>query len=111
MPTLRRSGRDASLAASPGRPEILLSSESPYGSRRLGGEYDGSTTAAYVYGESAGIAAFRSSTPQPAPRAADRARGASAPAPVIPAGHTKPPEGLPQLDRRVLRALWLEEGD
>ena len=41
MPTLRRGGREGNLAARPGRPEILLTSDSPYGSRRLAVEYDG----------------------------------------------------------------------
>jgi suppressor of fused protein SUFU len=111
MPTLRRGARDTSLTASPGRPEILLSSESPYGSRRLVVEYDGSTTAAYVYDQSAVIAAVWIANHQPAPQAADPAQVAAGQAPVMPAGHTKHPEGLPQLDRRVLRALWFEEGD
>src|SRR6267154_2175347 len=57
MPTLRRGGREGNLAARPGRPEILLTSESPYGSRRLVVEYDGFTTAAYVYDQTAVIAA------------------------------------------------------
>ena len=74
MPTLRRGGRDASPAASPGRPDILLSSESPYGSRRLVLEYDGSTTAAYVYDQSAVIAAVWIANHRPAPQAADPAQ-------------------------------------
>jgi Suppressor of fused protein (SUFU) len=111
MPTLRRGGRDASLAASPGRPDILLSSESPYGSRRLVLEYDGSTTAAYVYDQSAVIAAVWIANHGPAPQVADPAQVTAGQAPIMPAGHTKHPDGYPQLDRRVLRALWFEEGD
>ncbi|MGP7998125.1 MAG: suppressor of fused domain protein [Streptosporangiaceae bacterium] len=111
MPTLRRGGRDTGLAARPGRPDILLSSDSPYGSRRLVVEYDGSTTAAYVYDQSSVIAAVWIANHRPAPQVADPAQAAAGQAPVMPAGHTKHPAGLPQLDPRVLRALWFEEGD
>jgi len=111
MPTLRRTGRDGSPAAQPAQPEILLNSESPYGSRRLVVEYDGSTSTAYLYDATEVLAAVWIANHVPAPPAADPARAAAGQAPVMPAGHTKHPAGLPMLDRRVLRALWFEEGD
>src|SRR5689334_9138507 len=111
MPTLRRGGRDGNLAARPGRPEILLSSDSPYGSRRLVVEHDGSTTAAYLYDQSTVIAAVWLANHEPAPPAADPDQVATGRAPVMPAGHTKHPGGIPPFDPRVLRALWFEEGD
>jgi hypothetical protein len=111
MPTLRRGGREGNLAARPGRPEILLTSESPYGSRRLVVEYDGVTTAAYVYDQTAVIAAVWLANHQPAPAAADPAQVEAGQAPVMPAAHTKHPGGRPPLDPRILRPLWFEEGD
>ena len=111
MPTLRRGGREGNLAARPGRPEILLTSESPYGSRRLVVEYDGVTTAAYVYDQTAVIAAVWLANHQPAPAAADPAQVEAGQAPVMPAGHTKHPGGRPPLDPHILRPLWFEEGD
>src|SRR5277367_2150927 len=91
MPTLRRGGREGDLAARPGRPEILLTSESPYGSRRLVVEYDGVTTAAYVYDQTAVIAAVWLANHQPAPAAADPAQAEAGQAPgglVCPPGTT-----------------------
>ena len=100
------------MVARPGRPEIVLSSDSPYGSRRLVVEYDGTTTAAYVYDQaSAVIAAVWLANHQPAPAAADPTQVTAGQAPVMPAGHTKHPGGRPPLDPRTLRALWFEEGD
>jgi hypothetical protein len=74
MPTLRRGGREGNLAARPGRPEILLTSDSPYGSRRLAVEYDGFTTAAYVYDQTAVIAAAWLANHQAAPPRPTRRR-------------------------------------
>ncbi len=111
MPTLRRGGREGNLAARPGRPEILLTSDSPYGSRRLVVEYDGITTAAYVYDQTAVIAAVWLANHQPAPAAADPAQVEAGQAPVMPAGHTRHPGGVPPLDPHILRPLWFEEGD
>ena len=74
-------------------------------------EYDGATSTAYLYDQSAVIAAVWIANHVPAPAAADPAPAAAGQAPVMPAGHTKHPAGLPVLDRRVLRALWFEEGD
>lgn len=111
MPTLRRSGRSASVVARPGRPEILLESESPYGSRRVVVEYDGSTTAVYLYDDTAVVAATWLANHQPAPQATDPAQLTTGQAPVMPAAHTRHPGGRPPFDPRTLRALWLEEGD
>src|SRR3979490_1200331 len=91
MPTLRRGGREGNLAARPGRPEILLTSESPYGGRRLVVEYDGSTTAAYVYDQTAVVGAVWLAHHPPAPAAAHPAPGPAGPAPRMPAARRHPP--------------------
>jgi hypothetical protein len=111
MPTLRRGPRDTRIAAQPGRPAILLESESPYAGRRLVVEYDGSTTAAYLHDKTSAIAATWIANHQQAPASADPARLNSGQAPVMPADHTKHPGGRPVLEPHTLRALWLEEGD
>ena len=49
MPTLRRASSQARISGRPGQPAVLLDSESPYGSRRVVVEYDGTTTAAYLH--------------------------------------------------------------
>ena len=67
MPTLRKGPRGTRLAARPGRPEILLESESPYGSRRVVVEYDGVTTAAYLYDDAVVVAATWMAGDLPAP--------------------------------------------
>src|SRR6266851_835751 len=91
MPTLRKGGRASNLAARPGRPEILLESQSPYGSRRVVVEYDGVTSSAYLYDSAAVVAATWIANHQPA-------------------AHTKHPGGRPPFDPRTLRPLWFEEG-
>src|ERR1700727_1762222 len=96
MPTLRRGGREGNLAARPGRPEILLTSESPYGSRRLVVEYDGVTTAAYVYDQAAVIAAVWLAHHQPPPPAARRpGPGRGGPGAGEAGGANKAPGGRP----------------
>ena len=68
MPTLRRGASQARISAGPGRPDVLLDSESPYGSRRVVVEYDGTTTAAYVHDAEGAIAATWIANHGPAPR-------------------------------------------
>jgi Suppressor of fused protein (SUFU) len=111
MPSLRRGPKDTRIAARPGRPAILLESESPYASRRVVVEYDGTTTAAYLHDKTSAIAATWIANHEQAPASTDLSRLNSGQAPVMPAGHTRHPEGRPVLDPHTLRALWLEEGD
>jgi hypothetical protein len=95
----------------PSHPETLLDSPSPYGSRRVTVEYDGLTTAAYLYDDSAAISATWIANHQPAPPATDRIRLDGGRAPLMPAAQTKHPGGTPPLQAAALEALWLEEGD
>jgi hypothetical protein len=111
MPTLRRGTGQTRITAEPGRPAILLDSESPYASRRLVVEYDGTTTAAYLHDKTGPIAATWIANHQRAPQATDVARLSSGQAPEMPAAHTRHPDGRPLLEPHTLRALWLEEGD
>jgi hypothetical protein len=111
MPTLRRGAGQSRISATPGRPQILLEDESPYASRRVVVESDGTTTAAYMHSATAAIAATWVANHVPAPEATDMARLSAGEAPVMPAAHTKHPGGRPALERGALRAVWLEEGD
>jgi hypothetical protein len=90
---------------------VLLDSESPYGSRRVVVECDGTTTAAYLHDASGPIAATWVANHAPAPRVVDLTGLSSGQAPQMPAEHTKHPQGRPPFDPQALRALWLEEGD
>jgi hypothetical protein len=110
MQTARGKTSQARIAG-PERPDILLESESPYRSRRLVVEYDGTTTAAYLHDESGPIAATWVANHRAAPDAPDLDLLREGYAPEMPAPHTKRPEGSPPLNRHSLRALWLEEGD
>jgi hypothetical protein len=89
----------------------LLDSVSPYGSRRLTVEFDGSTTAAYLRDETTVIAATWLANHVRAPRTTDPDRINAGQAPVMPAGRTRHPRGRPPLDPAGLQALWFEEGD
>ena len=111
MPTLRRGTGQTRISAEPGQPTILLDSESPYASRRVVVEYDGTTTAAYLHDKTGPIAATWIANHQRAPHAADVAKLGSGQAPEMPAAHTKHAEGTPLLEPAALRALWFEEGD
>jgi hypothetical protein len=90
---------------------VLLDSESPYGSRRVVVEYDGSTTAAYLLDHSGPVAATWIANHGPAPAAVDRDVLSTGRAPEMPAEHTKHPAGRPLLDAQALQVVWLEEGD
>jgi hypothetical protein len=92
-------------------PEILVESTSPYESRRMLVECDGTTTAAYLNGEANSIAATWIANHQPAPPTTDLGRLNAGRAPVMPAAHTKHPAGRPPLDPGSLTVLWFEEGD
>jgi len=111
MPTLRRGTGNTRITAEPGSPTILLDRESPYASRRVVVEYDGTTTAAYLHDKTSPIAATWIANHQRAPQATNLAMLSSGQAPEMPADHTKHPDGTPPLEPRTLRALWFEEGD
>jgi hypothetical protein len=114
MPSLRKGASPSRISAGPGRaaqPAVLLDSESPYGSRRVVVEYDGTTTAAYVHDAGGPVAATWIANHGAAPQAVDPAGLSSGQAPQMPAAHTKHPQGRPPLDPAGLSALWLEEGD
>ncbi|HEY6480264.1 MAG TPA: suppressor of fused domain protein [Streptosporangiaceae bacterium] len=93
------------------QPAVLLDDESPYGSRRVVVEYDGTTTAAYLHDSGGPIAATWIANHSAAPRTVDLSVLSSGQAPQMPADHTKHPQGRPLLDPGALSALWLEEGD
>jgi hypothetical protein len=105
MPTLRRA------SAQSRQPRTLLESVNPYESRRLTVVDDGVTTAAYLHDDTSTIAATWIANHQPAPASTDLSRINAGQAPVMPAGHTKLPEGRPPLEPATLEPLWFEEGD
>jgi hypothetical protein len=111
MPTLRRPAGHPRVSAGSAGPRVLLDSESPYGSRRLTVECDRVTTAAYLHSEDSPIAATWIANHVQAPDTVDRARLDAGETPVMPAGHTKHPDGRPVPDPGALRAVWFEEGD
>jgi hypothetical protein len=112
VPSLRRgAGQSPRISATPATPEVLLDSVSPYGSRWVVVEYDGSTTSAYLHDKAGAMAATWVANHRPAPEAVDIARLRAGEAPEMPAPHTKQPGGSPLLNPQALRALWLEEGD
>lgn len=93
------------------QPTTLLDSVSPYGSRRLTIEFDGATTAAYLYDDTTVIAATWIANHVRAPRTSDPSRINAGQAPLMPAVRTRHPRGRPPLDPDTLQALWFEEGD
>ena len=101
------------MRARSGQPEshILVESTSPYESRRILVEYDGSTTAAYLNDEANSIAATWIANHRPAPPTTDLSRLNAGRAPVMPVAHTKHPGGRPPLESGSLDVLWFEEGD
>jgi suppressor of fused protein SUFU len=105
MPTLRRE------SAGSLQPRTLLESENPYESRRLTVEFDGVTTAAYLHDGPSTVAATWIANHVPAPASTDVDRIESGQAPIMPAGHTKLPEGRPAFEPGTLEPLWFEEGD
>src|SRR3984885_6416899 len=111
MPTLRRGGSPTRITASPEQPQILLDRENPYGSPRVVVACDGMATAAYLHSADGPIAATWIANHVAAPERADTERLNAGVAPVMPAAHTKHPDGRPMLEPGALRALWLEEGD
>lgn len=94
-----------------GEAVALLDSVSPYGSRRVTVEFDGTVTAAYLHDATSVIAAAWLANHVRAPRGTDQERISSGLAPLMPAGRTRHPKGRPPLDPGTLQALWFEEGD
>ncbi|MBO0805857.1 MAG: suppressor of fused domain protein [Nocardiopsaceae bacterium] len=90
---------------------ILLDSVSPYGSRRLTVESDGTVTAAYLRDATSVIAATWLANHARAPRDTDTGRLDAGQAPLMPANRTRHPYGRPPLEAATLQALWFEEGD
>src|SRR5215472_16896958 len=86
------------------QPATLLDSVSPYGSRRLTVEFDGTTTAAYLHDGTTVIAATWIANHVRAPRTTDPARRNAGQAPLMPAGRTRHPRGRPPLDPANLQA-------
>lgn len=111
MQSMRGRSSNPRISAHPGRPVTLLDSESPYGSRRLVVEYDGWTSAAYMYDATDPIAATWLANHRKAPAQIDIAMLDAGQAPEMPEGYTKHPEGRDPLDTSALRAVWFEEGD
>jgi Suppressor of fused protein (SUFU) len=99
------------ITAQPGRPVTLLDNQSPYGSRRLVVEYDGWTSAAYMYDATDPIAATWLANHRKAPADIDLSLLDAGQAPEMPQGYTKHPDGRDPLDTEALRAVWFEEGD
>src|SRR6266446_5343328 len=93
-------------ASGPGQPVTLLESFSPYGSRKVTVEYDGLTTAAYLYDDTSPISATWIANHRRAPQATDQARLDAGRAPLMPAGRTKHPAGRAPLHAGALDALW-----
>ncbi len=111
MQTMRGRTSQPRISAEPGRPALLLDSESPYRSRRVIVEYDGWTTAAYMHDANDPIAATWLANHRKAPSGVDLSVLDAGQAPQMPDGYTKHPEGRPPLDPDTLRAVWFEEGD
>ena len=93
------------------QPVTLLESVSPYGSRRVTVESDGTVTAAYLHDDTTALSATWIANHVPAPPVTDQARVDAGQAPVLPAGCVRHPAGRPPLDAGSLEALWFEEGD
>ena len=74
-------------------------------------EYDGVTTAAYLYDDATVVAATWIANHLQAPATTDPDQLTAGQAPMMPAEHTRHPAGRPAFDARTLRALWFEEGD
>ena len=93
------------------RADTLFETVSPYESRRLTIACDGLATAAYLHDSDQVIALAWIANHQPAPHAVDRAAMGPGQVPVMPAAHTRYPDGLPPPDPAALEAVWFEEGD
>src|SRR5579859_5353803 len=91
-------------------PVILLDSISPYGSRRVSVEYDGSTTAAYLRDGDTVISATWIANHVAAPSTVNESWLSHGRAPLMPSGRTLV-GSRPPLVSDTLEAVWFEEGD
>ncbi|GAA3950809.1 suppressor of fused domain protein [Actinomadura viridis] len=91
---------------------VVRTETSPYGSRRLVVETDGTVSAAYLKdSRDAVVGAVWIANHAAAPAEADRARLDGGQAPLLPASHVRHPGGRPPLDGDALEVVWFEEGD
>jgi hypothetical protein len=108
MPVLRRG--PASLKAS--ATQVVISETSPYQSRRLSVETDGTTTVAYLRdSRDTIVGAVWLANHQPAPQSVDLDRLNAGLPPTMPASGTKHPGGRAAFDAAALEVVWFEEGD
>jgi hypothetical protein len=107
MPVFRRGHAAGRGAATTVRTEI-----SPYGSRRLVIESDGTVSAAYLKdARDTVVGAVWLANHSAAPAEPDQARLDGGVAPMLPASHIRHPKGRPSLDADALEVVWFEEGD
>jgi hypothetical protein len=107
MPVFRRGQATGRGAATTVRTEI-----SPYGSRRLAIETDGTVSAAYLEDvRDAVVGAVWLANHRSAPSEPDQARLEDGEVPMLPASHLRHPEGRPPLPWDALEVVWFEEGD
>src|SRR5260370_36259246 len=78
-------------ASGPGQPVTLIESFSPYGSRKVTVEYDGLTTAAYLYDDTSPISATWIANHRRAPPATRQPQRRARRAPPAPARRTEHP--------------------
>lgn len=91
---------------------ILLDESSPYRSRRVVVERGPGATAAYLLNAQGRIRVpVWLANHEPAPATGDPASLYQGEAPLMPAAHTKHPQGRPPVEAARIRAVWFEEGD
>ncbi|WP_308169764.1 suppressor of fused domain protein [Acrocarpospora catenulata] len=91
---------------------VVLTSTSPYGSRRLTVERDQVSSVAYLRDQAGAVhGAVWLANHVPAPVSVDRGRLAAGLPPIMPGTHTRHPQGSDPSDPARLRVLWFEEGD
>ncbi|QFG25487.1 suppressor of fused domain protein [Actinomadura sp. WMMB 499] len=108
MSVLRRGAAAARNRAA----AVVHAETSPYGSRRLVIETDGTVTAAYLKdpGESV-VGAVWVANHRAAPEGLDRTRLDAGTAPLLPESHVRRPEGRDVPEAGALEVVWFEEGD
>lgn len=90
--------------------QVLLDETSPYRSRRVIVEYDTRTTAAYLLDPRGQVRVpVWLANHEIAPETSDASGLYEGRAPLMPAAHTKHPQGRAPFDPATLRAVWFEE--
>lgn len=108
MSVLRRRGVSPRESAA----AVVHAEASPYGSRRLVIETDGTVTAAYLKdARDSVVGAVWVAGHRPAPSGLDESRLESGKAPLLPKSHVRHPDGSKPLDSAALEVVWFEEGD